>query len=199
MTGEPSHPVHSGEWRVSHTEREAVVERLSKAAADGRLDLAELDGRLERALTARTYADLAPLTADLPPDVPSAPRKPLVLQGGLGGVTRAGHWQVPAKVVASGGMGGVKLDFTQAGCDLPEVELEVHGQAGGVTVIVPDGWAVETVEVNPGLGGLKDKVTSPRLPGAPLIRMSGTGGAGGVVIRHPNSWERRKLKREQSR
>ncbi|WP_435847187.1 DUF1707 SHOCT-like domain-containing protein [Streptomyces chrestomyceticus] len=43
-----------------------AVVRLREAAAEGRIDLAELDDRLEGALTAKTCADLAPLTADLP-------------------------------------------------------------------------------------------------------------------------------------
>lgn len=199
MTGELPEPVNRNELRVSHAEREAVVERLSKAAAEGRLDLAELDARLDRALTARTYADLAPLTADLPSEVLPAPKQSLVVKGGLSGATRDGYWQVPAKIVAHGGTGGVKLDFTQVDCHLPEIELEVHGDTGGVTVVIPDGWVAETSEVDSGLGGLKDKVTPARLPGTPLIRVSGNGGLGGVVVRHPNNWERRKLRRNQQR
>jgi hypothetical protein len=199
MTVEHSGPFHSGELRVSHADREAVVERLTDAAAEGRLDLTELDTRLGQALSAKTYADLAPLTADLPPVAAPEPVQPLVLRGGLHGVIRAGRWQVPAKVTAYGGMAGAKLDFTQADCRLPEVEVEVHGQMAGVVVVIPDGWAVETGAVDPGLGGLKDKTTPDRLPGTPLIRFTGTGGPAGVVIRHPNGRERRNLKRAQSR
>jgi Domain of unknown function (DUF1707) len=43
-----------------------VVEDLRIAAGDGRLTVEELDGRLQPALTARTYGELAVLTADLP-------------------------------------------------------------------------------------------------------------------------------------
>ncbi|MFD0660448.1 DUF1707 SHOCT-like domain-containing protein [Thermocatellispora tengchongensis] len=81
MTGEPPEPALRGEWRVSHADRDAVVERLNNAAAEGRIDLDELDARLDRALTAKTYADLTPLTADLPPEAPPAPRQPLVVKG----------------------------------------------------------------------------------------------------------------------
>lgn len=42
---------------------------------------------------------------------------------------------------------------------------------------------------------LRNKTTGGRLPKTPLIRVSGTGGPAGVVIRHPNQWERRKLER----
>jgi Domain of unknown function (DUF1707) len=185
---------NSGKLRASHTDRDAVAERLREAAAEGRIDLTELDTRLEQALTAKTYAELAPLTADLPPVVPPDPGKPLVLHGGMHGARRAGRWQVPASVTAYGGMGGVRLDFTRTNCNLPEVTVEARGEMAGVKIVIPDGWAVETGGMEPGLGGLKDKTTPDRLPGTPLIRLTGTGGAAGVVIRHPNRRERRKLK-----
>ncbi|MGN9844880.1 DUF1707 SHOCT-like domain-containing protein [Nonomuraea sp. H19] len=185
-------PFHPDQVRVSHDEREAVVERLNTAAAEGRLDFIELEARLDRALNAKTYADLAPLTADLPPEIAV---EPLVLKGGMNGAARTGRWQVPAQITVYGGMGSVKLDFTQTQCRLPEIAIEVHGQTGGVTIIIPDGWVAETSEMNPGLGGFRDKTTSERLSGTPRIRLVGSGGSGGVVIRHPNSWERRMQRR----
>jgi hypothetical protein len=56
--------------RASDTERTAVTETLRDHAAAGRLDADELEERLERALSARTQADLASLTADLPAAAP---------------------------------------------------------------------------------------------------------------------------------
>ncbi|GAA0380685.1 hypothetical protein Acor_02290 [Acrocarpospora corrugata] len=197
MTAGLPEPVRRNELRVSHDERDAVVERLTAAAAEGRIDLSELDVRLDLALNARTYADLAPLTADLPPEFAADPVQPLVLDGGLTGATRTGRWRVPARITVSGGMGSAKLDFTQTECRLPEIEIEAHGQMGSVTIIIPDGWVAETTAMEPGLGGFWDKTTSDRLPRTPLIRLTGTGGAGGVVIRHPNSWERRTQRRKQ--
>src|SRR5579872_7282526 len=55
-----------GALRASHADRDLVVEQLRVAAGDGRLSPEELDERLELALTARTYAELAALVADLP-------------------------------------------------------------------------------------------------------------------------------------
>jgi Domain of unknown function (DUF1707) len=54
-----------GHVRASHTDRERVVETLKAAFVQGRLTKDELDGRAGQALAARTYADLAALTADL--------------------------------------------------------------------------------------------------------------------------------------
>ncbi len=194
-------PDRRAELRASHDDREAVVERLREAAGEGRLEIPELEQRLELALSAKTYGELAELTADLPaaaPVRPAAPRgepgPPLVLKGGLHGAERVGRWTVPAKIVARGGLGGVKLDFTRADCPWPEPEVEVHGEMAGVTIIVPDGWAVDTSGVDPGLGGLRNKTTHDRLPDTPLLRLTGTGGMAGAVVRHPNRWERRRLR-----
>jgi hypothetical protein len=44
-----------------------VIEALKAAFVRGRLTKAELDTRVGQALSARTYADLAALTTDIPP------------------------------------------------------------------------------------------------------------------------------------
>ncbi len=55
-----------GRFLASHTDRERVVETLKTAFVEGRLTMDELDARAGQAFAARTYADLAALTADLP-------------------------------------------------------------------------------------------------------------------------------------
>ena len=52
--------------RVSDAERNEVAELLSKHYGDGRLDAAEFQERLDRAMSAKTRADLSGLLADLP-------------------------------------------------------------------------------------------------------------------------------------
>lgn len=54
------------ELRIADRDRERTVERLRWAAGEGRLEPEELEERLQGALSARTEADLEPLTADLP-------------------------------------------------------------------------------------------------------------------------------------
>ena len=171
-----------------------MVEQLRDAAAEGRIDLDELDSRLEQALTSRTHGELAVLTADLPRLNASASRPPLLLKGGMYGASRGpGRWEVPEHVTARGGVGGVKVDFTRVDCRLTEVAVEAYGETSGVMIVIPDSWAADTSGMDPGVGGLTDTTTPDRLPGTPLIRLTGSGGAGGVVIRHPNRRERRKL------
>ena len=64
-----------GRWRASHADREQVVGILKAAFVQGRLTADELDERVGQALAARTYADLAALTTDLPAD-PAPDRAP---------------------------------------------------------------------------------------------------------------------------
>jgi len=68
MTG-PQDPAAAGGdlLRAGHADREQVIEALKTAFVYGRLTRDELDARAGQALAARTYADLATLTADIPP------------------------------------------------------------------------------------------------------------------------------------
>jgi uncharacterized Tic20 family protein len=72
MTTSAPHPVPTGTvpvsaLRVSHAERDPVIERLQQTYAEGRLDMAELDLRLHLAMTAKTRADLDAVLVDLVP------------------------------------------------------------------------------------------------------------------------------------
>ena len=60
--GETAH----GRFLASRTDRERVVSTLKAAFVEGRLTKDELDMRAGQAFAARTYADLAALTADIP-------------------------------------------------------------------------------------------------------------------------------------
>ena len=76
MTG-PADEIAAGQgrWRASHADREQVVGTLKAAFVQGRLTADELNERVGQALAARTYADLAALTTDLPAN-PAPPRQP---------------------------------------------------------------------------------------------------------------------------
>jgi Domain of unknown function (DUF1707) len=65
-------PGGRGRLRASHADRELVVSALKAAFVQGRLTKDELDARMDLAFTARTYTDLAVLTADLPPGLAAA-------------------------------------------------------------------------------------------------------------------------------
>jgi len=63
-----------GRLRASHADREHVIDTLKAAFADGRLDTDDLDDRVGQALAARTYAELATVTAGIPAGPAPAPR-----------------------------------------------------------------------------------------------------------------------------
>ena len=74
MTG-PEDPAAAGRDRVraGRVDREQVIGMLKDAFVHGRLTRDELDTRAGQALSARTCADLAALTADIPAaDIPAA-------------------------------------------------------------------------------------------------------------------------------
>ena len=74
-------PGHDGavRTRASHADREQVVSALKAAFVQGRLATDELDARVGAALAARTQAELAVLTEDIPVVVQPGGRARLVL------------------------------------------------------------------------------------------------------------------------
>jgi uncharacterized protein DUF1707/uncharacterized protein DUF4190 len=69
MPSEPDHgvlPGGHGNMRTSSADRERTVDVLKTAFVEGRLTQEECEERAEQAFSARTYAELDTLTADLP-------------------------------------------------------------------------------------------------------------------------------------
>lgn len=75
---EPAGTVPGAALRVSHADRDNVIELLRQAAGDGRLGTGELDERIEAAASAATYGELITLTGDLPGGVITVPPAPQV-------------------------------------------------------------------------------------------------------------------------
>jgi hypothetical protein len=86
---EPSDPVPQ---RIGDAERDQAATLLREALAQGRLDNEEFDERINKALTAKTAADLEPLFRDLPGPKPGAGVAPF----------QAPPWQQPAAASAAG-------------------------------------------------------------------------------------------------
>ena len=76
MTG-PQDPAAAGRGRLraGHADREQAIDTLKTAFVHGQLTKDELDARAGQALAARTYADLAALTADIRPARPQPGRR----------------------------------------------------------------------------------------------------------------------------
>ena len=91
--------------RISDADRHRVAEVLREAASGRVLELDELDERLELTFSAKTYADLVPITADLHA-VSHAPATaspvPLVEGSPPSGMRRRPRSWVTASVAGSG-------------------------------------------------------------------------------------------------
>jgi len=151
--------------RASHKDRDRVVEALRVAGGDGRLSAEELDARLESALTARTLAELAGLTADLA--IAPAAKEALVVKQHGGKYVQEGRWQVPARIELRTRECRVVLDFTQAVVTSNVLRIEtdmVHGNliiVGAPDIVVDtDGLALTYSKLKL---RAKDAAADPRL------------------------------------
>jgi hypothetical protein len=204
-----------GALRVSHEDRDQVAEALRVAAGDGRLSSDELDERLERALTARTYDDLAVLVADLPPTghalapvpgtqlpgaqlpgplaavlgggVAPAPAKELIkIHVTSGHSQRVGRWTVPARMGLIARSGHIKLDFTEAVITQPTLHIDVEVSSGHIVMITRPGIAVDMDDVSVRSGQVRVRAPwGDNVPVSLRITVAGTCGSGHIVARPP--------------
>ncbi len=176
------------ELRISHADRDRVVETLTAAAGEGLLAADELDDRVEAALSARTRGELAVLTADLPPSGIERQAKDLIrIDQRFGDVTRAGQWVVPRRMEIKLTAGDVTLDFTRALIIRDVVRIEVDlGLGGDLTLVIRPGIVVDTDGLTGRLGDVKvPPAEDPRVPVILRVELVGRVRGGGVVARFP--------------
>jgi hypothetical protein len=197
--------------RVSDAERDQVAEILREAAAEGRITFDELDERLDGTYAAKTYADLEPITADLPGwSVTGGPAAPppqvvrpdpvgrrstdggvLVLDAMGGTIKRSRQWTVPPRVEVSNRYGTTKLDFREASLSAPVTEVFVDTSWGEADLLLPENATAEVDVDSSWFGSLKVDVDAMRTPGAPHFVITGTcqGGRCRVRYRRGAFWE----------
>jgi len=192
------------ELRASDTDRERVADQLREAAGHGRLTMDELEERLELTYASKTYAELEPLTRDLPasgtamplPVPASATGTGLARVGGtpgrkrwsiaiMSGSTRRGRWVVPRRYNAFAFWGGVVLDLRDASFAERETVIRANAVMGGVEIIAPEDIDVHVEGF--GLMGGYDDTTSGQLAeppaGAPVVRVTGIAFWAGVDVK----------------
>jgi hypothetical protein len=177
--------------RASDADRDRVISMLSAAAGDGRLTSAEHSERVERAYTARTLGDLAPLTADLAE--PSAQpfrldtRTPVLAV--FAKESRDGRWVVPATLPVVAVFGEVMLDVREALLQSQRITVYATVVGGTLELIVPDGVTVEMY----GTSVLTRKVNkTPRQPaeGMPVIEVRAASLGGTIRVISPRKSRR---------
>ncbi|RJO76934.1 DUF1707 domain-containing protein [Nocardia panacis] len=162
--------------------REQTAERLRFALEQGRFDVLELDRRLVVVYAARTAAELAAVTADLPALTDIAP---VELRTKSGSRTKSGRWIVPDRIVVEATSGPVHLDFTDAFCPHAEVAVQVSIRSGSLRLTVPRGWQINTDRVDITSGKIRDELTAPALPHLPLLHVEGQVGSGYILAENP--------------
>ena len=197
---EPGGEIARSELRASHDDRDRVVEMLRVSAGDGRLTAEELDERLERAMTARTYGELARLVADLPAtgsaeSLATAPRAKDVVRIDTrsGHVKRVERWVVPQRMEVKVTSGEVVLDFTQAVITQPTLKLDVEVRSGHVRLLTRPGIEVDADDVVIRSGHVRVKAPwGSEVPVQLRIEVTGKVGSGHFIARPPyrNFWQR---------
>jgi hypothetical protein len=199
MNGPPAVP-DRGNLRASDADRERVADIVREAAGDGRLTMEELDERLDAVYAAKTYAELEPITRDLPqagavhapaPAPAPAPAGDLSRIGGtpssngafaiLGGFSRKGEWVVPKEFSAVAILGGGEIDLRDARFAEPVVTIHAVTILGGIEITVPDDVTVDVTGVGI-LGAFEHVARSEGHPGGPKIIINGVAILGGVEV-----------------
>jgi hypothetical protein len=204
--------------RASDADRERIAETLREAAGDGRLTMDELDERLDAVYAAKTYAELVPITHDLPdngaPYAPAPARKtdgPVREYGGeptshtavaiLGGFSRKGDWVVPKTFNAFMFMGGGEIDLRQARFADREVTIHVVAIMGGCEITVPEDATVNVTGIGI-MGAFEHSAQgSGTGTGGPVINISGVAFMGGVDVtrKPPKKTKQEKLEAKRLR
>ena len=198
MSGPPAVP-DRGSLRASDADRERVANVLREAAGDGRLTMEELDERLDAVYTAKTYAELEPITRDLPatgtahapvPAQSSAVQESRI--GGvassegafaiLGGFSRKGDWVVPKDFTAFAFMAGGEIDLREARFAEPVVTIHVVAIMAGIEITVPEDVTVRVTGIGI-MGGFDHGASATGAAGGPTIIINGVALMGGVEVR----------------
>jgi hypothetical protein len=180
--------------RISDADRDRAAEVLREAHAQGRISIDELDERLTSVYNAKTFADLVPVTRDLPAaqDAATAPAPARGRIGGtarfklslaiLGGASREGQWVVPPEYTAVATLGGIKLDMRDATFAEAETTIKAVAVMGGMEITVPEDADVEIGAFGL-MGGVDHGGEGPGAPGAPRIRITGVAVMGGIEVK----------------
>ena len=165
--------------RASDQERDATVQRLQVAFAEGRLADQEFDERMRAALAARTHGDLDVLLTDLPAaTAPVAPRTAATpVRAPKPGryavaykrdIRHAGRWRVPGRFRAIVYKGSGELDLRAAELTEPVTTILAVAYKSDIEIIVPPGIRVE---VN-GFGVTRDEEWAGELAAdAPIVHI----------------------------
>jgi hypothetical protein len=187
-TGEPQpQPIRAGD-----RDRDAVVQRLQEAFAEGRLDDDEFDRRTRTALTAALETDLAVLTRDLPDrtvavrPAASAPAERTPGRFAVaykGSIRRGGRWRVPERFRAVVYKGSGHIDLRAAELTAPVTTVFAIAYKSRMDVLVPLGVRVDLEGFGVSKAWSAEEDLESRLPAdAPVVHIRGIGYKGTIEV-----------------
>jgi hypothetical protein len=167
--------------QLTEKDRDAAVERLQTAFAEGHLTHEEMDEGLAILLAARSPAELVPVLDRLPA---GSEERTVEVKAVNGRVRRGADWRVPRTLRIENEYGGVELDLSRAVIGHPVVDIELALAFGSARITLPRDAAVD-------FEGLVCDWKQPvhRAPGGGsgsrlLVRITGHMGYGRLKIRH---------------
>jgi hypothetical protein len=178
-------PVIAPSDRVDEEVRVAAIGRLRDLFSGGEVSYACFSSVLEQLFAAGGHVDLESAMQALPPLVrltPSARRlaEPLFLHAADGGLRLGSGWQLAEETTVRTGVGSAVIDLTAASWDALHVSLRLETW-GSIEVLVPKGVAVQMAG---GAGRVLLEALDAPVPGGPVLRISTSGPAGVIRIRH---------------
>jgi hypothetical protein len=189
-------PARSGDQldqRAADRDRDEVAVVLGEALATGRLTSEEHAERLEATYAARTYADLVPLTRDLPRERTSAVVLPdstvrQEVSATLSKVHRGGRWVPGRHTELRANFGALIVDMSDAVLPGREITVSANSLCGKLLLRVPENARIVD-EGGAVLGkwsvwarGRAEDADRAGTEDGPLIRITGRARLGKVTI-----------------
>lgn len=209
-------PIHRGGLRASDADRRLVEEVLNTAFVDGRLTKDELDERLGLVWQAKTFDDLAPMTADLVPGAPVAQYATAAVRQGdgplvdssitaerdsisivLGEHKRTTPWRLTQNTHINLVLGEVALDMHEAVLETTQPVINANLLLGELNIFVPAGVRVvnrvNSVLADTKIKGLRDENATVTLT------LTGTSVLGEINVLGPDDNSSRSRKRRRGK
>lgn len=177
-------------------EREEVVQALCAHYAQDHLSTGELESRFERVYKSTDRRELRTVLEGLPamgPLVP--PPAPLYALANTGSglpadekrylslfseVKKEGHWVPARRINLKVIFGSALLDLREAALPPGGIEIDADVLFGEAKVLLPPGIGAQ-VDCSAIMGTAEDK-SRPGVPGAPVVRVTGSALMGGIVV-----------------
>jgi Domain of unknown function (DUF1707) len=166
---------------ISESDRDAAVERLQDAYANGHISHEQMDEVLDQVLAAKTHAELVQALASLPAEDAGTTS---TIAAATGRIRRRGAWLVPRNLKVESALGRVHLNLSRAVFEHPVVDIELNLGTGRAKITVPRDAVVDVEGLRTMWKDSHYKARRPSRPGGPKIRISGTMGLGRLKIRH---------------